>query len=372
MSIKVGLVGLPNVGKSTLFNALTKSCVPAHNFPFCTIDSNVAVVAVPDHKLEFMAKVFGSKKMIPATIEFVDIAGLVKGASKGEGLGNKFLSHIAEVDLVVNVLRCFNDNEVIHVQNEINPLGDFQTITCELMFKDLDCATKRIDKLGQLIKKAGSDQKAKALCEKELGFLNRVVAAIEALDHKSIRAIAHEAKKEGLDLNLLSGKNFLIAANLDEASISKRAFVDNQYYKSLVEEFGEERVVPICAKMEADLVTMEEADANELRAEMGIDATGLVTLVKKAFSSLNLICFFTCGPQEAHAWPIQAGTKAPQAAGEIHSDLQRGFICAQVYNYSDLEKYGTEAKVQDAGKVRTEGKDYVIVDGDLVVVKFNV
>lgn len=373
MGIKVGLVGLPNVGKSTLFNALTKSSIPAENFPFCTIDPNVAITPVPDAKLERLAKIFGSQKLIPSTVQFVDIAGLVRGASKGEGLGNKFLSHILEVDLVVHVLRCFESKDIVHVENSVDPMRDFQTILYELMFKDLESLEVREAKIAQLLKKLGSDPKIKAALTAEADLVTAAKKAINDFDPKAVRKISLAAHEQGFDFaNLLSAKNFLIAANVDEDDMVENRYKNNLQFQKLVAEFGAESVIPVCAKIEAELCVLPEEEALEMREALGFDQIGLAALTQAAFTNLGMISFFTCGPKEAHSWPIKKGITVQKAAGEIHSDLERGFIRASVYNAADIFEFGTEDKLKELGRLRTEGKEYIVQDGDVLNIRFNV
>lgn len=372
MGIKVGLVGLPNVGKSTLFNALTKSTIAAQNFPFCTIDPNIAITPVPDSRLAKLADFFGSKKIIPCSINFVDIAGLVKGASTGQGLGNQFLSHIMEVDLIIHVLRCFEDDDIIHVSNKIAPLDDFATISAELMLKDLESLEKREQKLQGLIKKT-TDPKAKKILEEEGKFNSKLKSAIDQLDLVKLQEIIAEAKKEEIPLiPLLSAKKFLIAANFSETQMQEHAFEEEQVYKDLIAKFGKNRVTPLSARTEEDLSRLSDEEQIEMREMLQIDGVGFNELIRSAYSELDLISYFTCGPKETHAWSIKRGTLVPAAAGEIHSDLERGFICSEVYNFEDLLKFGSEAGVKNAGKIRIEGKEYIVQDGDLLNIRFNV
>jgi len=376
MAIQAGLVGLPNVGKSTLFNALTKSSIPAENYPFCTVDPNKAITYVPDERLDRLATIFKSQKTLPTTVAFVDIAGLVKGASQGEGLGNQFLGHIMDVDLVLHVLRCFESDDITHVNNHIDPLSDYETICTELMLKDLESLEKRDERLHAFLKKAkNSPTPAQQIkeWEQEQVYNVKLKTAINAYDHEAFRALVAQAKKENIVLvPLLSGKNFLIIANVSEDDYVGNAFENNQHYCALVKKFGADRVIPVSAKIESELAQLPVAEAQEFMKSLGIEHKGLDTIIKKAYDHLGLITFFTCGPKEAHAWQLRKNTAVPQAAGEIHTDLERGFICAEVYNCQDLFTFGTEQELKTRGKVRTEGKEYIVADGDVLVIKFNV
>jgi len=365
MSIKAGLVGLPNVGKSTLFNALTKSTIPAANYPFCTIDPHVAITQVPDPRLDKLNEVYGSAKKLPATVSFVDIAGLVKGAAEGEGLGNQFLSHIREVDLILHVLRCFEDPNIVREGGEIDPISDFETIISELMLKDLESIEKRLEKLEKLIRAAAGKPKELHDLEIEKKLLINIKAAIDEDNSQKIRDLVINAPIATTPL--LSSKNFLIIANIGEDEIENEKYTQNTYYNSLIEKFGQERVIPISAQIEYELSQLEDSEAQELMSDFGLQEKSLDKIIRETYKNLGLITFFTCGPKEAHAWPIKKGMTVKQAAGEIHSDLQRGFICSEVFN-----EYKTEAKLKEIGKVRTEGQDYIVKDGDIILIRFNV
>lgn len=376
MAIKVGLVGLPNVGKSTLFNALTKSSIPAENYPFCTVDPHVAITYVPDERLTKLAGIFNSAKIIPNTVQFVDIAGLVKGASTGEGLGNQFLSNIMEVDLVLHVLRCFEDSDITHVHDTVNPLDDFETIVTELMLKDLESIAKREVKVEGVLKSAktkGLSAHEIASYEKEKDFYDRVTQALHKGNTDDVYTITKEADAQDVHhIPLLSAKKFLVIANLSEDDLSANAYTENKLYQKIVSSFGEDKVIPVSAKIESELAQVSDEEALELMSSLEITHKGLDAIIKKSYEALGLISFFTCGPKEAHAWSVRRNTKVPAAAGTIHSDMERGFICAEVYHCDDLFDLKTEAALKSAGKVRTEGKEYVVQDGDLLLIRFNV
>lgn len=368
MSIKAGLVGLPNVGKSTLFNALTKSSVPAENYPFCTIDPHVAITEVPDTRMPKLLKLFKSEKLIPATVTFVDIAGLVKGAASGEGLGNQFLSNIRETDLILHVLRCFEDSNITHTSSVLDPIEDYETILAELMLKDIESINNRLEKIAKSLKALQNDPKKLKEANVEADLLNKVKQAIENADNVTARKLIKECEVETIPL--LSTKNYLIIANISESEIE--TFQENQFYQKLVKKFTQERVIPICVKLESELSQLDEAESLEMMEMMGLKTKGLDTIITKTYANLGLITFFTCGPREIHAWPIKQGTTIRKAAGEIHSDLERGFICAEIYNCNDLFEYQTTAKLKDLGKIKTAGQDYLVADGDIVNIKFNV
>ena len=358
MGIKAGLVGLPNVGKSTLFNALTKSSVPAENYPFCTIDPHVAITEVPDERLDKLAKIFGSKKNIPATVTFVDIAGLVKGAATGEGLGNQFLSHIREVDLIIHVLRCFEDENVVRTQGKIDPISDYETITAELMLKDLESVEKRLPKLEKMIKTESNPAEQKKL-KTEHDLLLAARDALNAGDDKIVKKLVHGSNNPEM-LTLLSGKNILVVANIAESDIE--TYKNNPHYQKIVDFFGQQNVIPICVKTESEIAQLGAQEAAEMMAMLGMERSGLDTIILKSYDNLGLITFFT----------IHKGITVRKAAGEIHSDLERGFICAEVFNCKDIFELGSEVKLKDQGKIRTEGQDYIVQDGDLLNIRFNV
>ena len=365
--MKLGIVGLPNVGKSTLFNSLTKAGAESANYPFCTIDPNVGVVTVPDERLNLLGDFYKSKKVTPAVIEFVDIAGLVKGASKGEGLGNQFLANIREVDAIVHVVRCFEDGNVVHVDGSIDPLRDIETINLELIFSDLEILERRIAKV---TKTARMDKEA----AKELDFLQKVKKHLE--DGKM--AITMELDNEDEEgfmgtYNLLTWKPVIYAANVAEDDLADDG--ENNSYVQAVREYAKEQnseIFVICAQIEQEIAELDEDEKKMFLEDLGLTESGLEKLVKASYHLLGLMSFLTAGEDETRAWTIKIGTKAPQAAGKIHTDFERGFIKAEVVNYRDLLDCGSYAGAREKGLVRMEGKEYVVQDGDVILFRFNV
>ncbi|MEX0906270.1 MAG: redox-regulated ATPase YchF [Balneolaceae bacterium] len=364
MSLKCGIVGLPNVGKSTLFNALSDAGAESANFPFCTIDPNVGLVPVPDQRLENLAKLVDPKQTLPATIEFVDIAGLVKGASEGKGKGNAFLSHIREVDLIVHVVRCFDDDDIIHVEGSIDPERDIHIIEDELILKDLESVEKRVETLKKQSK--SGDKKMMA----QLETVKRLAAHLESGYTARTFETDKDDKAAYHDLSLLSDKVVLYACNVSENDVNEgNKYVDT--VKEIASRF-DDRVVIFCAKIEAEIAELDEDEKEMFLEELGLKDAGLDRLIRAAYDKLGLITYFTAGPKEVRAWTIKKGTKAPQAAGVIHTDFERGFIRAETIAYDDYMELGSEKAAKEAGKMRQEGKEYVVADGDVMLFRFNV
>ena len=365
--MKLGIVGLPNVGKSTLFNSLTKAGAESANYPFCTIDPNVGVVAVPDERLDVLGEMYHTRKIVPAAIEFVDIAGLVKGASKGEGLGNQFLANIREVDAIVHVVRCFEDGNIVHVDGSIDPLRDIETINLELVFSDLDILERRIAKTT----KVSRNDKAAA---KELELQKRIKEHLE--EGRMAKSFTTDDEDEiawMADYNLLTAKPVIFAANVAEDDLADDAAANAgvQAVRGYAAREGCE-VFVVCAQIEQEIAELEDDEKRMFLEDLGLSESGLEKLIKASYRLLGLISYLTAGEPEVRAWTIKAGTKAPQAAGKIHSDFERGFIRAEIVSYDDLMACGTHAAAKEKGLVRLEGKDYVVQDGDIILFRFNV
>ena len=364
--MKLCIVGLPNVGKSTLFNAITNAGAEVANYAFCTIEPNVGVVAVPDYRLDELAKMYSPKKITPAVIEFVDIAGLVKGASKGEGLGNKFLSHIREVDAVIHVVRCFDNDDIMHVSGSVDPKRDIETINLELILSDLEILDRRIDRTA----KAAKGDKSLLT---ELEFLKRLKTELE--NGVSARAVEADDDEKAIlaDIGLLSAKPVIYACNMSEDDFASN-IENNERYKAVCEIAKAEgaEVLPICAELEAEISSLSKEEKEMFLSDAGIESGGLDMLIQRSYSLLGLISYLTAGEPEVRAWTIKKGTKAPQAAGKIHSDFERGFIRAEVISFDELMACGSMQAAKEKGKIRSEGKDYVMQDGDIVLFRFNV
>ncbi|MGN0244133.1 MAG: redox-regulated ATPase YchF [Lachnospiraceae bacterium] len=365
--MKLGIVGLPNVGKSTLFNSLTKAGAESANYPFCTIDPNVGIVMVPDERLTKLEQLYHSKKVVPAVIEFVDIAGLVKGASKGEGLGNQFLSNIREVDAIVHVVRCFDDSNIVHVDGSVSPLRDIETINFELIFSDIEVLDRRIAKQSR----AANNDKTIA---KEVALLKRLKEHLEEGKLAKTFEVADEDEAAVInECNLLTIKPVIFAANVNEDSVADDG-ATNPYVQEVREYAAATacEVFVVCAQIEQEISELDDDEKKEFLQELGMDESGLEKLIKASYSLLGLLSFLTAGEDECRAWTIKKGTKAPGAAGKIHTDFERGFIRAEVVNYDHLMEYGSVNAAKEKGLVRSEGKEYVVQDGDVILFKFNV
>ncbi len=364
--MKLGIVGLPNVGKSTLFNAITNAKAESANYPFCTIEPNIGIVTVPDNRIDVLSKMYETLKTTYATIEFVDIAGLVKGASKGEGLGNKFLSHIREVDAIVHVVRCFDSENIVHVEGKIDPISDIETINLELIFSDIETVIKRLERLSKMAK--AGDKKTIV----EIRILNRIKGSLE--NGIPVRALDLSNEENDIisDCFLLTKKKMLYVANVNENQLSTLEIDDNVNSVKKLAEDEATFCIPLCAKLEEDLSELDSDDRIMLMQDYGLVHSGLSELSRKSYDILDLISYLTAGKQEVRAWTITKGTKAPQAAGKIHTDFEKGFIKAEVVSYDDLILLGNMSAAKEKGLVRLEGKEYTVKDGDVMLFRFNI